>query len=257
MWITSSRGRRASTSSAPMPRCSRHGDPRSSSAPRERSAHPARIRHRFRYLRARRGPSHRAVTSGRPPQHASGAWLFRSARPAGRQAALRDVLAGFTLAAMNVPQSLGYTKIAGTPVVTGLYTLLLPLLAFAALGSSRYLVVASDSATAAILASRLAEMEPAIGSPRYVGLATALALLTALLLLAARLFRMGFLADFLSQTVLVGFLTGVGVQVGIAVLGPMLGLEVASRATLAQLGEIARGLPDVHRPTLALSAAVL
>src|SRR5262245_13160428 len=143
------------------------------------------------------------------------------------------------------------------PLVTGLYTLLLPLLAFAALGSSRYLVVAADSATAAILASRLAEMEPAIGSPRYVGLATALALLTALLLLAARLFRMGFLADFLSQTVLVGFLTGVGVQVGIAVLGPMLGLEVASRATLAQLGEIARGLPDVHRPTLALSAAVL
>jgi MFS superfamily sulfate permease-like transporter len=52
------------------------------------------------------------------------------------------VLAGFTLAAMNIPQALGYTRIAGTPVVTGLYTLLLPLVAFAAFGSSRYLVVA-------------------------------------------------------------------------------------------------------------------
>ena len=174
-----------------------------------------------------------------------------------RRSAVRDLLAGAQLAALNVPQSLGYARIAGMPLVTGLYTLLLPLLAFAALGSSRYLVVAADSATAAILASRLGEMEPAIGSPHYVELAAGVALLTALLLLAARLFRMGFLADFLSQTVLVGFLSGVGVQVGIAVLGPMLGLAVSSRATLAQLGEIARGLPDLHPPTVVLSAAVL
>ena len=60
---------------------------------------------------------------------------------------MRDALAGFTLAAMNIPQALGYARIAGTPVVTGLYTLLLPLVAFATLGSSRYLVVAADSAT--------------------------------------------------------------------------------------------------------------
>src|SRR4029077_9397410 len=117
-------------------------------------------------------------------------------------AAARDVLAGFTLAAMNVPQALGYTRIAGTPVVTGLYTLLLPLVAFAALGSSRYLVVAADSATAAILAGRLAQMAP-IASEHYVALAGMVALLTAGLLLLARLFKLGFLADFLSQTVLV------------------------------------------------------
>ena len=58
---------------------------------------------------------------------------------------------------MNVPQALGYTRIAGTPVVTGLYTLLLPLVAFATFGSSRYLVVAADSATAAILAGGLSQ----------------------------------------------------------------------------------------------------
>ena len=63
--------------------------------------------------------------------------------------ALRDAFAGVTLASMNIPQVLGYTRIAGTPVVTGLYTVLLPLIAFAVFGSSRHLVVAADSATAA------------------------------------------------------------------------------------------------------------
>src|SRR5271166_4363345 len=80
--------------------------------------------------------------------------LFQGIRPLSRAGASRDALAGFQLAAMNIPQALGYTKIAGTPVVTGFYTLLLPLLAFAVFGSSRYLVVAADSATAAILAGR-------------------------------------------------------------------------------------------------------
>src|ERR1700761_8730358 len=81
--------------------------------------------------------------------------LFRGARPVKRAGAVRDVMAGVALAAMNIPQVLGYATIAGMPVVTGLYTLLLPLVAFAALGSSRYLVVAADSATAAILAGGL------------------------------------------------------------------------------------------------------
>ncbi len=88
---------------------------------------------------------------------------------------------------MNVPQALGYTKIAGTPVVTGLYTLLLPLVAFATFGSSRYLVVGADSATAAILAGELSHMAP-LASPHYVTLAGLVALLTAGCLLLARLF---------------------------------------------------------------------
>ena len=163
--------------------------------------------------------------------------LFHAILPLTAAGAGRDALAGLTLAAMNVPQALGYTKIAGMPVVTGLYTLLLPLLAFAAFGSSRFLVVAADSATAAILASGLAPMA-APGSERYVALAGLVALLTAVYLLAARLFRLGFLADFLSQTVLVGFLAGVGIQVGIAVLGEMLGLASDARGTLAQLAEL-------------------
>jgi high affinity sulfate transporter 1 len=169
---------------------------------------------------------------------------------------VRDALAGFTLAAMNVPQALGYTRIAGTPVVTGFYTLLLPLVAFAALGSSRYLVVAADSATAAILAAGLSRLAP-VASAHYVALAGMVALLIAGILLLARLLKLGFLADFLSQTVLVGFLTGVGFQVGIAMLGDMLGVPVQSNRTLDQLVQVVRGLPEVHAVTVCLSAAVV
>jgi MFS superfamily sulfate permease-like transporter len=156
---------------------------------------------------------------------------------------------------MNVPQALGYAKIAGTPVITGLYTLLLPLLAFAAFGSSRYLVVAADSATAAILASRLSGMAP-LASTSYVALAGMVALLASSFLFVARIFELGFLADFLSETVLVGFLTGVGVQVGIAMLGDMLGVTVSSNRTLEQLAQVADGLPHLHLPTLCLAATV-
>ena len=196
------------------------------------------------------------VLANKLPGSCSGPRLFEATRPISRATLLRDALAGVTLAAMNVPQALGYTKIAGTPVVTGLYTLLLPLVGFAAFGSSRYLVVAADSATAAILAGALSHMAP-VASEQYVALAGFVALLTAGCLLLARLFKLGFLADFLSQTVLVGFLTGVGFQVGIAVLGEMLGVPVQSRRTVEQLSQVLRGLSDVHAPTLLISAIVV
>ena len=77
----------------------------------------------------------------------------------------RDALAGLSLASMNIPQVLGYARIAGMPAVTGLYTVLLPLLAFAALGASRHLVVAADSATAAIFSGALSGMAPWVGLP--------------------------------------------------------------------------------------------
>jgi SulP family sulfate permease len=194
----------------------------------------------------------------RPPQARSGSWrrLFQGIRPVTRAGAVRDALAGFQLAAMNIPQALGYTKIAGMPVVTGFYTLLLPLLAFAVFGSSRYLVVAADSATASILAGKLATLAP-VASARYVALASTVALLTAGFLLLARVLKLGFLAEFLSQTVLTGFLTGVGFQVGVAVLGGMVGLELHSNRTVGQLLEVFRSLPRIHLPTVAISAVVV
>jgi sulfate permease, SulP family len=184
-----------------------------------------------------------------------GVTLFAAARPDSRRSVLRDAIAGATLASMNIPQVLGYTRIAGTPVVTGLYTVLLPPLAFAAFGSSRHLVTAADSATAAILSGSLSHMAD-LGSVKYVALASMVALQTAALLLLARIFRLGFLADFLSRTVLVGFLTGVGIQVGVAMLGDMLGLTVTARATLRQILEITRDLGSIHSSALLLSVAV-
>ena len=181
--------------------------------------------------------------------------LLAAARPQSPRSALRDAFAGATLASMNIPQVLGYTRLAGTPVVTGLYTALLPPLAFATFGSSLHLVVAADSATAAILAGSLSSMAEQ-GSVKYVALAGAVALLTAALLLLARIFRLGFLAEFLSRTVLVGFLAGVGVQVSVAMLGDMLGLTVVARATANQAVEIIRGLGSILGPVLLLSALV-
>jgi SulP family sulfate permease len=183
--------------------------------------------------------------------------LFEGARVVGGwRASLRDIVAGVTLASMNVPQLLGYARIAGMPLVTGLYTALLAPLAFAALGSSRHLVVAADSGTAAILAGSISRMA-APGSAQYLAFAATTALLTAGMLVLARIFRLGFLADFLSRTVLVGFLTGVGIQVAIAMLADMLGIAVVSRNTISQIWQIARGAPHFSAPTLALSLLVV
>src|SRR6201987_1065620 len=164
---------------------------------------------------------------------------------------VKDAFAGVTLASMHIPQVLGYTRIAGPPVVTGLYTVMLPLVAFAVFGSSRHLVLAADSATAAIFSSSLSHMaEPA--NEKYMALVSMVAMLTAGCLLLARVFKLGFLADFLSRTVLVGFLTGVGIQVGIAMLGGMLGVNVLSHRTLGQLWEVVRGASVFSPQTTAL-----
>lgn len=185
--------------------------------------------------------------------------LFTGLRPWRGAGAGRDLLAGVSVAAMGIPQVLGYARIAGMPVVSGLYTVLLPLLAFAAFGASRHLIVAADSATAAIVASKLAGLA-APGGAAYIALAATVALLCAALLLLARLFRLGFLADFLSRTVLVGFLAGVGVQVSIAMLGDMLALSSSSPEPLSQLSQLAQlagNLAHADWRTVALSAAVV
>ena len=176
--------------------------------------------------------------------------------PIDRAQVPADMLAGMTLAALGIPEVLGYAKIAGMPVVTGLYTLLLPMAVFAVLGSSRHLVVAADSATAAILAAALTGLA-AVGSERYVRLAGLAALLVGGMLLLARLARLGFAANFLSRTVLVGFLTGVGIQVAAGQLPDMLGVTATGKNTPTKLVDIARALPQVHGADLAVSAGVI
>src|SRR6476619_4042076 len=137
--------------------------------------------------------------------------LLQGVLPIDRSRISVDIIAGITLAALAIPEVMGYTKIAGMPVVTGLYTLLLPVLLFAIFGSSRHLVVGADSASAAILATGLVATGAVAGSTEYVALAGLAALMCGVLLLAARLLRLGFIANFLSRSVLIGFLTGVGI----------------------------------------------
>jgi len=182
--------------------------------------------------------------------------VLQGVLPVERSRLPADALAGLTLAAIGIPEVLGYAKIAGMPLVTGLYTMLLPMAAFAILGSSRHLVVAADSATAAILAAALTGLAAA-GSPEYVRLAGLAALLTAGMLLAARLARLAFLANFLSRTVLIGFLTGVGIQVAVGQLPDMLGVSAAGQSTVPKLLHTVRALPHVHWADVVVSAGVI
>ena len=185
------------------------------------------------------------------------AWpVLQGILPIERSRVPAEALAGLTLAALGIPAVLGYAKIAGMPLVTGLYTMLLPMAVYAVLGSSRHLVVAADSATAVILAAALTGLA-AVGSERYVRLAGLAALLTAAMLLAARLARLSFLANFLSRTVLVGFLTGVGIQVAVSQLPDMLGVTAAGGTTLPKLVDTVRALPHVNWADVALSIGVI
>ena len=128
--------------------------------------------------------------------------FFEGILPYRRNMLVNDIVAGVTLAALAIPEVMGYTQIAGTPVITGLYTILIPAIAFAVFGSSRHLVVGGDSATAAILYAGIAGLgvsglQP--NSSEWLAYASLAALITAGLLMLARVARLGFLADFISR----------------------------------------------------------
>ena len=176
--------------------------------------------------------------------------------PAGRSRIQADVVAGITMAALAIPEVMGYTKIAGTPVITGLYTMLIPMFLFALFGSSRHLVVAADSATAAILFAGLVGIA-APGSPEWMGYAGILALMSAALLLLARIVRLGFLADFLSRTVLVGFLTGVGFQIALGQVSGMLGFAENGHSPLWKIIREARQFGVINFYDLGVSIAAI
>ena len=167
-----------------------------------------------------------------------------------------EIIAGLTLAALAVPEVMGYTRIAGMPVITGLYTLLIPMALFAIFGSSRHLVVGADSATAAMLAAGLAGVA-ASGSSEYVALAGVLALMAAGFLIIARIINLGFLADFLSRTVLIGFLTGVGIQVALGQITGMLGITGGRLDPFHQLLNDWQQFEHANPYVLGLSVAVL
>lgn len=183
-------------------------------------------------------------------------WCLGGILPLKRSRVVSEILAGLTLAAIAIPEVMGYTNIAGTPVITGLYTLLVPMALFALFCSSRHLVVGADSATAAILATSLAGMAAA-GSANYVALAGVLALLVGVLLLIASVAKIGFMADFLSRTVLTGFLTGVGIQVALHSLPGMAGVSLGDEKGLEKLVGIVPALAKTDLTALGVSVGVL
>jgi high affinity sulfate transporter 1 len=167
-----------------------------------------------------------------------------------------ELIAGLTLAALAIPEVMGYTKIAGTPVIYGLYTILIPMALFAIFGSSRHLVVGADSATAAILAAGLVGLA-ATGSDEYVALCAVLAFMAAGFLILARIIGLGFMADFLSRTVLIGFLTGVGLQVALGEISGMLGLKGGGHGTLEKIWNDLQQIEQVNLYALAVALSVM
>lgn len=132
-----------------------------------------------------------------------------------------DVLSGLTVAALIVPLAIGYAGVAGLPPEVGLYASLAPLIAYAVFGSARRLIVGPDASTAALIGATIAPL--AAASDERVRLAGVLGLLVAALFVAMRLGRMGFLADFLSRPILVGYMTGVGLTVAAGQIEKILG----------------------------------
>ena len=171
-----------------------------------------------------------------------------------------DIVAGITLAAVAIPEVMGYTSISQTPIVTGLYTIIFPTIMFALIGSSRLLVVGADSATAALLAAGLAGLGVAGLTPNsaeWVAWCSLTALVVAGLLLLSRLLRLGFLGDFLSASVLIGFLTGVGVQVLTGQLPSMFGIPKGTGNWFQQQWYFITHLSSTNAWTLAFAVGSL
>jgi sulfate permease, SulP family len=167
----------------------------------------------------------------------------------------RDLLAGVTVAALALPASLAYAEIAGLSPVIGLYALLLPAVAYALLGSSRQLVVGPDGSVAALVG---AAVIPLTADPEQrASLAAMLALLVGGVFLGARLVRLGWIADYLSRPVLIGYIHGVAVVLIIGQLGKLLGLNISAESPPGELLEVIREIDEINWATFAVGMTCL
>ena len=164
-----------------------------------------------------------------------------------------DVVAGLTAAAVVIPQVMAYAVIAGLPVEAGLYTALAAMLVYPLLGSSRALSVTSTSAIAMLSAAEVIAVSSQATGGDARAVAATLALLVGGILILARLFRMGFLANFISKPVLIGFAAGVGVVIFVGQLKSVLGVHVTSTTTVGTLLELPGLLPQTHVVTLVVA----
>jgi high affinity sulfate transporter 1 len=171
------------------------------------------------------------------------------------QSLRRDALAAATVAALAVPAAMAYAELAGLSPVIGLYTLLLPAVAYAVFGSSRQLIVGPEGAIAAMVGAALIPMTPNIDE--RASLAALLALLVGVAYVAALLARLSWIADYLSLPVLIGYIHGVAVVMIIGQLGKLLGLGISADAPPGQVFEVIREISQLNWATVAVGAACL
>jgi high affinity sulfate transporter 1 len=173
---------------------------------------------------------------------------YRTLRP--------DVVAGVMVAALALPQAMAYAQIAGLPVVVGLYGLLLPVIAYALLGSSRVLMTGPTTTAALMVGPALVAVNP--DPATHLALAAMLALLVGVVFLAARALRLGWLADYFSAAVLLGFLSGLALTMIAGQVGVLAGVSVDGDTPLQQYGSFVTSVVGgVHWPTLAIGAGSL
>lgn len=187
-------------------------------------------------------------------------WMARFERIApGLTALLRyerrdlrhDVNAGLSVAAVALPVGVAYAQLAGFNAVVGLYSSILPLLAYAIFGTSRQLIIGPDAATCALVAAAVTPL--ASGNPDlYQSLSIALAFLAGVLCIGASFLRLGALADFLSKPILVGFLNGIALSIMFGQIGKIFGFSMSAGGIVPRVIEFARKLGSTHWPTLAV-----
>jgi high affinity sulfate transporter 1 len=182
--------------------------------------------------------------------------VFATLRPYRSAWLTADLLAGLTVWAVLVPESLAYASIAGVSPVIGLYAAPPALVLYAAFGSSRYLITGPMSATAALSAAAVADLATA-GSASFTAYTSVLALVTGVLALLAGLLRLGFLASFISEPVLKGFIVGLALTIIIGQVPKLLGIPKGSGNFFDQLWSVLRHLGDVDGPTLAVGLTSL
>ncbi|HEY6809624.1 MAG TPA: SulP family inorganic anion transporter [Propionibacteriaceae bacterium] len=167
----------------------------------------------------------------------------------------RDLLAGATVAALAVPAALAYSEIAGLSPVIGLYSLLLPAVAYTLFGSSRQLIVGPEGAISALVGAALI---PMVADPEQrASLAALLALLVGGVFFGAWVARLGWIADYFSRPVLIGYLHGVAVVLIVGQFGKMLGLSINAETPPGQLIEVIREITDLSWSTLAVGLVSL
>jgi high affinity sulfate transporter 1 len=168
-----------------------------------------------------------------------------------------DLMAGLTSAAVVLPKALAYATIAGLPVQVGLYTAFAPPLIYAILGSSRALSVTTTTTVAILAGAQLGQLAQPGDPAALLAASATLTFLVGSLLVAAALLRMGFLANFISEPVLVGFKAGIGVVIVVDQIPKLLGVHFEKGSFPENLGRLVMSLPEVSLPTLGVALLIL